>query len=212
MKRHLLNVANVLSLLLFAATALAWVRSYWAGDYLSWSQPSDEAGIKMQVEWMVQSGGGGLMVERVGTTLDARDGPPAARPLEWQKLVPPPTVGGGAHLPGFWQRRGFDYRVTGPLTEPGRVRHQVAAMPLWFPPLLCAAAAAPGATAWRRRRRRVRRAAAGACLRCGYDLRATPGRCPECGTTPRRGPRHDAPPPQPSGGPVAPPRTGGERI
>ena len=51
-------------------------------------------------------------------------------------------------------------------------------VPYWALGLPPAAAAAWAVRAGRVRRRRQ---AAGQCLRCGYDLRATPGVCPECG-------------------------------
>jgi len=56
--------------------------------------------------------------------------------------------------------------------------------PLWwatFPALPLAAAAYA--------RHRRRRRSPGVCAGCGYDLRATPERCPECGTVPARAAR-----------------------
>ena len=52
------------------------------------------------------------------------------------------------------------------------------AVPQWAIAVPLAGAAAWGL--WRGRTLR-RRAIAGHCLRCGYDLRGSPGRCPECG-------------------------------
>jgi hypothetical protein len=75
-----------------------------------------------------------------------------------------------------------DSRLAGPAgfmfsRERGSV---IVAAPYW---LLVPLLATPAAAALLRRRRRH---ASGLCNACGYDLRATPGRCPECGTS------HDA--------------------
>src|SRR5262249_33069666 len=54
-------------------------------------------------------------------------------------------------------------------------------MPLWFPPSLFAIPPMMAAYGGLCRFRKSLRASRGRCTQCGYDLRATPDRCPECG-------------------------------
>src|SRR5256885_13157669 len=57
-------------------------------------------------------------------------------------------------------------------------RFEVFAVPYWSAAGPLALVAALSIT---RILRRARSAAMGLCVKCGYDLRATPDRCPECG-------------------------------
>jgi hypothetical protein len=59
---------------------------------------------------------------------------------------------------------------------------RIVLVPCWLAALACALLPGIWVTRWRRTRNARRRLAAGLCPRCGYDLRGSPGRCPECGT------------------------------
>jgi hypothetical protein len=60
----------------------------------------------------------------------------------------------------------------------------IVTFPYWVPTLGFLIPPILAVIGWWRSRRRILRAVAGICSQCGYDLRATPDRCPECGTIP----------------------------
>jgi hypothetical protein len=62
------------------------------------------------------------------------------------------------------------------------VRVRGVVVPHWFPMILFATLPLTRLGRFIRRRRRK---VAGRCAKCGYDLRATPDRCPECGAITR---------------------------
>jgi hypothetical protein len=123
-------------------------------------------------------------------------------PFTFVVMAPPPApsaerVAEGEKAERAWQA--VD-NAPPPVDRPGRVKrsrmraaaarahsvlHPDTAWGVVFPAWLPFAAtlilpAARAVLAWRpmRRRRLIR---AGLCVRCGYDLRASPDRCPECG-------------------------------
>jgi hypothetical protein len=75
---------------------------------------------------------------------------------------------------GFWYVRTPSQKLAGP----GNYYAEWGA-PAWAVCLGLAILPAAWLVRWRRGRLRRR---AGLCPTCGYDLRATPDRCPECGT------------------------------
>jgi hypothetical protein len=81
---------------------------------------------------------------------------------------------------------GFGFAIGRTIQVPTTTTYTGFAIPYWF--IILALLIAP-ITSLRRRLRLRRRQRQGLCLRCGYDLRATAHRCPECGS------RKDAPPP-----------------
>lgn len=166
--RVALNVLTLLSLALLGATAVLWQRSHRGCDALVRpAGPGDRLCITSEF---------GMLVFEV-------EGPVRGVVLPgWEYFETP--------VPRRWPMRtgrlGFEvFR--------GQITHYVRLAPSEFrgiaiPHGFAAIAFAALPTWWLARRRRQalarRGAEAGLCGRCGYDLRATPGRCPECGNLP----------------------------
>jgi len=176
--RILLNTATVVSLVLCVATVVLWVLSYRV-------EPKVE-GMRAKRIWQVSVTGG-----RVGVYHERNVGPNAAyredeeRPYgvryapRTSPVEPPPvlTAANGRDVDLNWGA--FRMAVHDGSGEPWPSIVTLVMLPCWA---VCATLLLPPAARalhWAASHRQRRR---GRCPACGYDLRGTPDRCPECGT------------------------------
>ena len=68
-----------------------------------------------------------------------------------------------------------------PPEDRGPIAGWTVGVPFWFVILISAPVPCNWLARWARQRKRRRRRQRGICEQCGYDLRATRDRCPECG-------------------------------
>jgi hypothetical protein len=169
-RRRLFASVSVLSLICCLVTAGLWVRSYWREDAIFvFCDPwfGDHDGLLFSSA----SGRiyGAYAIEETTSrypsfSVDYSDA--TSIPYVTKLTVQHRVLGAGISLGG------------GPATNSGYGLRWAFILPH---AAACAAfGALPVAWAWRFERTRRRRFA-GLCLNCGYDLRATPERCPECG-------------------------------
>jgi len=195
MLRRLFTVLSALSLLLCVAAMLLWVRSYAGSRFIQrshWRIVEEPGGSTTHERYLSASSGRGVVSVSVSNNWTRRtrtsaqmeesrrrspqyygDGVVRWRDEESRPAESPvprglKTVLGFAHQFSS-QREGQQVSRTLFLPWPA-VAGCLAVLPAWWLAKLA------------RARRRKRRERENRCPFCGYDLRATPGRCPECGT------------------------------
>jgi hypothetical protein len=176
----------VISAVVSLAAGILWIRSYSYWENWSWRRFDRDERVSVaryrNVEW--GAGNVTLFVQRAviqNSHVDSGPGYDDLMKIRNQGWKPfffsaRQSSGIGPIPQENWHGFAIDHDVR---DFPGlTIRGWAFSFPLWVVAVGCAV---PPVILMRSVLRRRRWRAAGACLSCGYDLRATPGRCPECG-------------------------------
>jgi hypothetical protein len=170
MKRRVWNIVAVGSLLVSVVAAGLWVHGQFGTIRISWADGNVYRALKSDSGKFVS------VTEWGGRSATVRFGPRVEAGGARQR--------GGAHLNGEWYGR-FGFGTVDVVEPPWTCRQTwipcwaVVAAGMVVPAAWIAFVAVPWV--WRLRAELARRRV-GLCGRCGYDMRASKERCPECGT------------------------------
>ena len=185
------SLASALSLLLLIATITLWIRSYFVRDQIGWFDGKEfsptyvysrrivsaDGGIMFQAEYQEWGKWAGKMFQ----------GHAFVWSHEARGVYPVYEPSGPPDTPKFTRLAGAGFEIIIPGARPAYPYFEEAksvTAPYWA--IMIMTAILP--LFWFRARQRNKLRCAvrfGFCLTCGYDLRATPDRCPECGTSAR---------------------------
>jgi len=176
--RHIVwNGLVGVSALVCVAACVFWVRGYFISDSFFREKYQDVGDRSYWIQDMVRSGRGGIGMNEISQGF--KRGWRYGRKAPFHRTLPAeyPNFKVGVGDQSVWG--GFKHGAFSH-PEPMHVRPRAygwqIVVPFWsiVPPT----AIAPLIAIWRRSRRRI---TFGNCASCGYDMRATPMRCPECG-------------------------------
>jgi len=181
----LFNTAAAISLLLFAGAMVLWAQSYDTGLYGVVRRDFPDRFTTEYVGWRTKSGGFAVWreVRAFRNTSDWHFGLSNMRGPGYPAIILYTAASPSPPKP-LLERLGFSYSRSNLYTWANCVEWQTewrVSAPAWFVVLITLCL--PVACIWRGRRqlRERERREKGYCVHCGYDLRATPQRCPECG-------------------------------